>query len=294
MSYDLYFKVRDSQAKFTRGSARGFFDQRKNYQLTDAQAIYQNRATGVYFNFNFDEIIDGESPGTLPIAFSLNFYRPHIFGIEAELEVRAFVKALNLLVFDPQIGGMGEGEYSTEGFLAGWNKGNHFAYSAFLQGNPDQKPPVLATARIEDCWRWNFAVASVQKRLGDKFFVPRYLFVEHEGRVVRMIAWPDGVPTAIPESDIIAIPRKPNLRDRFFGTKEGVVFAAWDDVQPLLEKFPKTMESLPYCFLGGSNAPSSIAARKRKIKPILGRPTSVAIDKIMNRELVEEARKHVQ
>ena len=36
MSYDLYFKVRDSQANFTRESARGFFEQRENYQLTDA------------------------------------------------------------------------------------------------------------------------------------------------------------------------------------------------------------------------------------------------------------------
>ena len=45
----------------------------------------------------------------LPVTFCLNFYRPHIFGLEAELEVRAFVKALNLFVSDPHIGGMGEG-----------------------------------------------------------------------------------------------------------------------------------------------------------------------------------------
>ena len=46
MSYDLYFKGRDSQAKFKLESVRGFFDQRKNYQLTDAQAIYQRALAG--------------------------------------------------------------------------------------------------------------------------------------------------------------------------------------------------------------------------------------------------------
>ncbi len=294
MSYDLYFKVRDSQANFTRESARRFFEQRENYQLTDVQAIYQNRATGVYFSFNFEETRIEESPNTLPIAFSLNFYRPHIFGLEAELEVRAFVKAHNLLVFDPQIGGMGDGEYSTEGFLAGWNKGNRFAYSAVSQNNPDLNPPVLATSRIEDCWRWNFAVAGLQERLGDHVFVPRYMFVEHEGKVVRMIVWPDGIPTAMPESDIVAIPQKPNSLDRFFGKKEDVVFIPWNDVQPLLEQFPKIMEPTPYYLLSYADVPASVAAWIRKIRPSLRKPTGVAVDKILNLELMEEARKHGQ
>ncbi len=294
MSYDLYFKGRDSQAKFRLESARGFFDQRKHYELTDAQASYKNEATGVYFSFNFEETTDGEPSAALPITFCLNFYRPHIFGLEAELEVRAFVKALNLLVSDPQIGGMGEGEYSTEGFLAGWNIGNRFAYSAVSQGQPDLKPLLLATAQIETCWRWNFAKTSLQERLGDQVFVPRYMFVEHEGKAMRMIVWPDGIPTTIPESDVIAIPRKSILGKRFFGPKEDVVFVLWNDVQPLLERFPKKLESPPYYFLSYSEAPASVTTCIRKIRPTLRKPNGVAIDKILNLELMEEARKQEQ
>lgn len=294
MSYDLYFKGRDSQAKFKLESVRGFFDQRKNYQLTDAQAIYQNSVTGVYFSFDFEETTDGEPSEALPVTFCLNFYRPHIFGLEAELEVRAFVKALNLFVSDPHIGGMGEGEYSTEGFLAGWNIGNRFAYSAVSQGQPDLKPLVLATTQIETCWRWNFAITSLQERLGDQVFVPRYMFVEHEGKAVRMIVWPDGIPTAIPESDVIAIPRKSILGKRFFGPKEDVMFVLWNDVQPLLEQFPRKMESPPYYFLSYSEVPVSVTEWIRKISSGLRKPTGVAIDKILNLELMEEARKRVQ
>ena len=293
MSYGLYFKVHESQPKFTRGSVRGFFEQREHYELTDAQAYYKNEATGVYFSFNFEETRIEESPNTLPITFCLNFYRPHIFGLEAELEVRAFVETLNLLVSDPHLSGMGDGEYSTEGFLAGWNNGNRFAYSAVSQGQPDLKPPLLATAQIEACWRWNLGRPGLRDRLRGQVFVPRYMFVEHEGKVVRMIVWPDGIRTAIPEAEIVAIPRKPNLRDRFFGKKEDVVFVPWNDVQPLLEQFPKNIESTPY-YLGHSEFPASVAAWIRKIRPSLQKPTGVAVDKILNLELMEEARKHGQ
>lgn len=120
------------------------------------------------------------------------------------------------------------------------------------------------------------------------------MFVEHEGKAVRMIVWPDGIPTAIPESDVIAIPRKSILGKRFFGPKEDVMFVLWNDVQPLLEQFPKKMESPPYYFLCYSEVPVSVTEWIRKIRSGLRKPTGVAIDKILNLELMEEARKHVQ
>ena len=54
------------------------------------------------------------------------------------------------------------------------------------------------------------------------------------------------------------------------------------------------MESLPYYFLSYSNVPAPVTAWIRKIKPKLGKPNVLAIDTILNLELVEEARKHVQ
>ena len=47
---------------------------------------------------------------------NLNYYRPHIFGMEAEPEVSGFVATFEPIIMDPQIGGMADGEYSRDGF----------------------------------------------------------------------------------------------------------------------------------------------------------------------------------
>ena len=71
-------------------------------------------------------------------------------------------------------------------------------------------------------------------------------------------------------------------------------YVLWNDVQPLLERFPKKLESPPYYFLSYSEVPASVTAWIRKIRPGLRKPPGVAVDKILNLELVEEARKHTQ
>ncbi len=52
MSYDLYFKSRKPESKPDAKAFAAYFKQRKNYEVTDKQAIYENEITGVYFIFD--------------------------------------------------------------------------------------------------------------------------------------------------------------------------------------------------------------------------------------------------
>src|SRR5579872_2020750 len=120
MSYDLYFRSRSAAAASPDFPA--WFRAREHYQVNQAHAVYFNRRTGVYFEFCYNEEFDEADGGTqsekplLPVSFNLNFVRPHTFALEAEPEVAQFVKHFDLTVLDPQIDGMGEGDYSSEGF----------------------------------------------------------------------------------------------------------------------------------------------------------------------------------
>src|SRR5262245_29767647 len=147
MSYDLYFKSRSGEPSVSAEDFASFFRARPNYEVSEQQAIYQNEATGVYFIFDIgDEESEEEEPGLLPLSFNLNYLRPHIFGLEAELELSTLVKQFDLLVSDAQIDGMNEGEYSADGFLRGWNTGNEFGYQSILSQSPDHQPMTLPTA----------------------------------------------------------------------------------------------------------------------------------------------------
>src|ERR1700724_1994964 len=117
MSYDLYFKAHGQHNLPGTETFAAYFRNRKNYQVSPNQAVYQNETTGVYFSFDFGEPESGDLHDYLPVVFNINFFRPHIFGMEAEPELGAFVTEFGLTVFDPQNNGMGEGEYSAEGFL---------------------------------------------------------------------------------------------------------------------------------------------------------------------------------
>ena len=156
MSYDLYFKLRKPEP-LPFGAFAAHFQPRRNYKVLPQQAICQNEDTGVYFSFDLGKLQNEERTDLLPIKFNLNYMRPHVFALEAEPEVRMLVKRFDLLVIDPQIGGMGEGEYSTDGFLAGWNKGNDIGYRAVLDTHMDEVMLTLPAPRIEECWRWNYA-----------------------------------------------------------------------------------------------------------------------------------------
>ena len=119
MSYDLFFTA-NSGKKIDKKAFEAHFGGRRNYEVNKKQAVYQNEDTGVYFIFDAPE--DGV------VAFNLNYFRPHVFGLEAAPELEIFATTLGLTPGDPQ-GEIEEGApFTREAFLRGWNAGNEFTF----------------------------------------------------------------------------------------------------------------------------------------------------------------------
>jgi hypothetical protein len=143
VSYDLFFKSRVGLFDQTRFVE--YFRLRDHYEVASTQVWYKNEDTGVYFSVEFQET------EALPVALSINFFRPTYFILEAEPEITDFVRHFDLVVSDPQIHGMGEGEYQIDLLISGWDHCNEFACSAFVN-DTTQRGDVLSLPRAERSW----------------------------------------------------------------------------------------------------------------------------------------------
>src|SRR5271157_2989471 len=114
VSYDLFLKPRTGNV--TPEAFSDYFRLRRNYKVNLPQAWYENEDTGVYFVFELSSEINQNGGRSYPITLSINYLRPSFFGLEAEPEVSAFVRAFDATVSDPQTNGMGEGEYHSDLF----------------------------------------------------------------------------------------------------------------------------------------------------------------------------------
>lgn len=208
MSYDLYLLPKI----FDADEIRAYFASRPHYEVGETQALYSNPDTGVYFSFEFFEKPDegdeqvASVQGRQHVAFNLNYCRPHIFGLEAEPEVRAFVEAFACEVEDPQTEGMAGPAYSRERFLSGWSHGNRFGFKAITNRN-SERPLTADAAQIEAVWAWNYGRAQLQAEAVEKQFVPKVVWLQPEpgAAPVRCVTWTFGVATVIPETLITHI-----------------------------------------------------------------------------------------
>jgi hypothetical protein len=215
MSYDLYFH-RGGGAPSV-GSIRKYFSKRKNFAVGEKRAHYENERTGVYFGFDFTDPTGGD---VAPLAFNLNYFRPHVFGLEAEPELTRFVDFFELSVDDPQGEGMGKGRYTPEGFLTGWNHGNRFAYRACLS-IPEAKTErhfTLPALKNQALWRFNRAYDSLYEHLEDSIgdlppcFVPTAMLLGlPSGKVATAVVWTLDMPLVLPEVDLILSKRDEGL-----------------------------------------------------------------------------------
>ena len=98
MSYDLFLKS-DSSA-LTAEQFASYFSRRDCYTADKTRASYENEDTGVYFVFYYGGDDEDDS-----VAFNLNYFRPHFFGLEAAPELAEFVTTFNLSIGDPQTNG---------------------------------------------------------------------------------------------------------------------------------------------------------------------------------------------
>lgn len=200
MSYDLYL----SAPGLTSETFVSYFADRPGF---DANGWYVNELTGVYFDFSFVEAgeeNDPETPDVLKghhVEFHLNFFRPHVFGLEAEQELSAFVRAFGCSVFDPQLDGMSDDSYSPEGFLRGWNHGNKFGYQAITRDGVPDNVMFADDDLIEQVWRWNRSLPEDWTTASGEYFLPQISWAKacKDGQAIAFVVWGHGVRTAIPE-----------------------------------------------------------------------------------------------
>lgn len=292
MSYDLYFYRRDSSA-IAEADFLSYFASREDYGRNGDPGFYENEDTGVYFSFHISDDRDSDdTDGHRPAAatFNINYFRPHIFGLEAEGELAAFVRHFDLTVDDPQLDGMGEGEYSREGFLAGWNAGNDFGYRSIVERSGSVAADhVLPTERIEACWRWNRARRQLQRQFGEQVFVPRIMFFADAGEPLSVSVWTDGIPIALPQVDAVLVLRDDLAPRRPLDQKYDFCLTTFAKARPLLEQFPEISGEMPYRLLRYGETPPSVIAFVQSLRPLAEKPRGIAVDKILNAELLQKA-----
>jgi hypothetical protein len=290
MSYDLYFVGR----KLTEEEFSAYFRSRSYYKVEGSQALYQNEDTGVYFSFDRNrgmEKVDPQAPD-FDVSFNINFFRPHIFGLEAEPEVNAFINAFGFSVHDPQNHGMGTGSYSSAGFFAGWNVGNEFGYQCILN-NPQQNVASLATypaERIEQIWRWNLNRNSVQAEFGESLFVPKIIFIRKDGKVASAIIWGDAIPTLIPKIDLVFVLRKALAPRVLFQKKEDKCLVGFSEVSRVLGRYLNHDYGLPSLLLPHPESPKEVRDFVSSMKPFAGKLEGISVDKVFDQELVDRHR----
>jgi hypothetical protein len=304
MSYDLYFRSCTSGNEPTWEEMRAYFQEREYYQVSDVQAFYDNENTGVSFSFNEHDVersssgpvdIRGDRPylDLLPVAFNINYFRPHIFGLEAERELTMFVAHFDLLVYDPQIDGMADGIYTPGGFLKGWNSGNDFAHSALFSASPSSEIYALPTEKIEGYWRWNYAYERLTEEYEDMgLFVPRIWFVTYRGKLRSAVSWAEGIEIALPMVDLILTYRSPSRLAKFAGAKPEQLVIKVADILPKLDRFERRSDPYDHLlveFGGDAGRTSSELA-----KLFQGRHGNwdelrrVAPERVLNAEIVDK------
>jgi len=182
------------------------FAARNHYAIDNYQVTYEHPETGTTFFLDFE-------PSKIPLVgkrmgsaeFTLNYGRPSYFGIEAEIELSAFIAVFKPRIHDPQMYGMSDGPYSTEGFLRGWNFGNQFAVSRVLASQGDPDLPTLPMAALRKVWAWNYAAPAETHRLRDRRFVPSISFILREDQFRTCVIWPTGMPISLPHVDYVFI-----------------------------------------------------------------------------------------
>jgi hypothetical protein len=303
VGYDLYFRFRSAGHRVGPEDILDYFDERPNFECSDAQAWYSNENTGVYFSFDIgapstDGDGDGGSPDlavdVAPVAFNLNYNRPHVFGLEAETELTPFVREFDLLVSDPQDEGMGDGEYSPDGFLRGWNAGNLFGYRAMLRSSSAEPRMTLPTERLEAVWRWNYTLEERQEALSADIFIPRIFFLAVAGSVKTSVAWTDGIPIVLPEVDLVFGPRVSFAPRKWLrktrGTVQDMVMFTPEELEPYLARYRRVCDHLPAWCLDYTSAPPEIVQLFRSKTPNTTGMKGLAMDSVLNRELLDRAR----
>jgi hypothetical protein len=293
MSYDLFLKPR--HGTFDPIQFLDYFRSRSHYEVSERQALYGNPDSGVYFGFELEPPPEDPDEEHLPISFNINFFRPSYFILEAELEVTAFVRYFDLVVFDPQIDGMEGDEYQSHLLIKGWNRGNEFAFASLLRKRKVARDvPTLPAATLMEFWRWNLGRAERQARVGDTKSIPRILFVRIAGEARSAAFWPDGgIRSIIPHVDYLVVDREKFDPEQQPG-KEDQALVAWEVARPLLERYGSIEMDNSFVLNDDAQPPGGLAGLIQSLPAYTGEFVPLSADDVLDRELVEKyARKSI-
>ena len=275
MSYDLFFTA-NSGKKIDKKAFAAHFSGRRNYEVNKKQAVYQNEDTGVYFIFDAPD-----SDGV--VAFNLNYFRPHVFGLEAAPELELFVATLDLTTGDPQ-GEMEDGApFTREAFLRGWNGGNEFAYHSMLK---EQSAPIHTwpARKIQHIWDWNYArPTEEEERVRDELFVPGIFAVEINGVASSVVIWPPQCPIYLPAVDAVLVPCAQTEEN------EDMALVSWDEISPLLDAYEEQSSSLTRYRIPFEQWSADLTAFFSVKREPVGELKGIGLDEILDQELVEQA-----
>ena len=224
--------------------------------------------------------------------FNINYYRPSYFALEAEPELSRFVAHFKCSINDPQDSGMGDGPYSPQGFLAGWNHGNEFGYSSIL-GQEGAVAPVTTkpTAELEAIWKWNFDRDRNERAIKEDIFIPRIFFMKVDGVFGSVAVWPDGISTLVPATDFLYIPRK-ELAPRGPASQDECIIPR-SEYADFLSKYASDGYPLPAYKLPAPEAPKEVKDFVRSLSSFHGTKGGIAADRVLNSELVQKYRNPV-
>lgn len=302
MSYDLYLLRRPGAAPLKKKGFAAAFKGRSLFTVEGTRAGYENPKTGVYFTFDYGDGKNSDD-GRESIHFNVNYFRSHVFGLEAEPALTRLVRDLDLTVSDPQAEGMGDGEYTPQGFLRGWNAGNRFAHRAMLslQDQGEQhltQRHVLPAAKRRAAWEWTYRNTYLLDRFHDDdidVFVPQVMYVLCDGALRTLCVWPQLIPTALPAVDLVLVMRN-ELPARFAeGVDAANAVVPWDDVREAAKAFDvkpaKGSVNLKFVLMDygtAEEAPPELVAFVRGLPAFGGSLQGVAADQILDEELVRE------
>jgi hypothetical protein len=140
----------------------------------------------------------------------------------------AFVATFQPRIHDPQMRGMGDGPYSRDGFLNGWNFGNVFAVYSALSRDPDWSFTSLPADELRADWEWNYHSDERHWRRPSSF-VPIIMYFRIEGRLSRVAVWPTGSPILLPRVDYVLIGRVISGQKRYG-------LASWSEVLNVIQR----------------------------------------------------------
>ncbi len=288
MNYILHFQSRDLNHLISQSAIKEFFQHRENYSVNDYQVLYSNEETGVYFTFQFGggHGPDAASSGVLPVYFSLEYSRSHIFILEAETELSDFIQNFNLSVSDLYLKNAEYVAYNQVDLFRGWTAGSETYYQGIERNRLAADYPSLPTKLLEQCWHWNYHLKHLQGELGKEIFIPRVMVVEYQGKLHTAVVWTDAGPIALPRVELVILYRKTGSWLKKHGD---MGLARVSDIEPLLSGFSLDEDFFPYYTLIYKEPPAQIKHFFQAQSPVSSQEIKfISFDQVHDREMIEK------